>query len=194
MPIGWLSHDPLLPSTIEGVYVDRIGTKTRVEEYTFVRDAVEHLSGSHAIDAATGYVDKWHMLPYILANMGWSIDTFDIDPRTMTMPEDPAITRQIASLSALPYADNSTDLITCISTLEHVHPAVRSEFATEAARVLKPGGTLIVTADNYDGISPDSLASIFSPYFEVDPDDYTAEALAFPGGKRVAYVVGRRPT
>lgn len=192
MAIGWLSHDPTLPSTIEGVYVDRIGTKTRVEEYSFVRDTAEHLSGFRAIDAATGYVDKWHMLPYILANMGWSVRTFDIDRRTLAMPYDPNVDRQVASLSSMPYEDDACELLCCISTLEHVNEDVRRAFAAEAARVVTPGGTIVLTADNYPGISPEYLAELFSPYFEVDPDDYRDEERPFADGKRVAYLVGRR--
>ena len=192
MPIGWLDHRPELPSTIEGVHIERAATKTRVEEYTFVRDHVEKLAGFRAIDAATGYVDGWHMLPYILANMGWEVETFDIDERTLGMPHDENVNRQVASLSALPYDDNSCDLLCCISTLEHVAPEVRSAFNEEALRVLTPGGTLIITADNYPGITPASLASNFSN-FEVDLNDYTDESRPFPGGKRVAYLTATRP-
>lgn len=191
MPIGWLDHRPELSSTIEGVHVDR-STKTRVEEYTFVRDEAEKLAGFRAIDAATGYVPDWHMLPYILANMGWEVCTFDIDPRTMDMPEDPNVHRRIASLSALPYANSSCDLLTCISTLEHVAPEVREAFASEAARVCTRGATLIVTADNYPGITPLELAAPFTPYFEVDLNDHPDESRPFPGGKRVAYFTGTR--
>ena len=178
MPIGWLDHRPELSSTIEGVFVDR-ATKTRVEEYTFVRDHVEKVEGFKALDAATGYVNNWHMLPYILANMGWDVTTFDIDERTMNMPEDPAIHRQIASLSSLPYANNAYDLVTCMSTLEHVAPEVREAFASEAARVCAPGATLIITADNYAGINPESLAAPFTPYFEVDLYDQSTESRYF---------------
>ena len=188
---GWLSHDPDLSDTIAGVKIDRAATRTRVEEYTLVDRTVSAVAYIDALDAATGYVVNWHMLPYILAARGMAVQTIDADERTMLMPEHPDIVRQVANIAAIPFPDQSFDLVTCISTLEHCPPAVRTEFAAEAARVTRSGGRLIVTADNYPGVSPEALADLFKDDFEIGTN-YGDEARRFPGGKRVAYLIGRR--
>lgn len=58
---------------------------------------------------------------------------------------------KVADLRHLPYADNSMDVIYCISVLEHTreYPLIVQEFV----RVLRPGGRLIVTFDvSLDGL------------------------------------------
>jgi len=187
---GWLSHNPELSDEIAGIKVDREATKTRVEEYTFVKDLLDATPYTTALDAATGYVVDWHMLPYILGAIGFTVETIDADARTLDMPADLQVHRQIANIGAIPFPDNSFDIITCISTLEHCHPAVRAEFSAEAARTINPGGLLIVTADNYPGISPKALADLFKDDFDIGIDNGD-EDRAFADGKRVAYTVCR---
>jgi SAM-dependent methyltransferase len=55
----------------------------------------------------------------------------------------------VADARALPFADNSFDLIVSDSTLDHfpVETDIRRAIA-ELARVLQPGGTLVLTMDN----------------------------------------------
>ena len=188
---GWLSYDPDLPDEIAGVYIDRAATKTRVEEYTFIDRMVCSLGGVNALDAATGYVVDWHMLPYMLAARGCSVETIDMDERTLDMPYHSDVRRQVANIAAIPFPDARFDLVTCISTLEHCAPEVRAEFSAEAARVINSGGTLIVTADNYPGVSPKALADLFKDDFDIGTD-HGDEDRRFPDGKRVAYLVGQR--
>src|SRR4030095_15927811 len=47
----------------------------------------------------------------------------------------------------LPFAEASFHVVTCVSVLEHVPPGNDRLLMWEAARVLKPGGRLIVTFD-----------------------------------------------
>lgn len=188
---GWLSYDPDLSDTIMGVHIARAATKTRVEEYSLVDQLVAQTAYTTALDAATGYVDTWHMLPYVLAARGFAVETIDTDSRTLDMPEHQFIHRQVANIAAIPFPDNSFDVITCISTLEHCHTEVRAEFSAEAGRTINSGGLLIVTADNYPGISPKDLADLFKDDF--DTGEYLGdEECRFPGSKRVAYAVCRR--
>jgi len=185
----WLDHDPDLPDTIEGVYIDRWTTKTRVEEYWFVHDLVQDMEPGYALDAATGYVENWHMLPYILGEMGWEVETMDIDPRTLTMPHHPAVRRILSDLVKLPYNDDTFDLVTCISTLEHLTAVDRVRACMELDRVLKPGGLLVLTADNYPGISPVALAVAAGPGYNplgAELRQPPEESRKFKGGKRVA--------
>ena len=183
----WLDYDTELPDTILGQFIDRV-TKTRVEEYWFVHDLVKDLDLGLALDAATGYVEDWHVLPYILGEMGWDVETMDIDPRTLSMHAHPKVRRVLSDLISLPYADNHFDLVTCISTLEHLSAENRVKACDELDRVLKPGGLLVLTADNYPGVSPAGLAVLAGPnYYPVAaPLQPAEETSKFPNGKRVA--------
>lgn len=51
-----------------------------------------------------------------------------------------------ASLEALPFGDGEFDLVLCSQVIEHVPDADAA--ATELARVLRPGGTLVISTDN----------------------------------------------
>ena len=64
MSYGWMPVVPSSPSIIEGIYLDKAATKTRSEEYVWFRDRVPW--GSYVLDAATGYVHSWHIMPEIL--------------------------------------------------------------------------------------------------------------------------------
>lgn len=48
--------------------------------------------------------------------------------------------------SRWPYADNSFDVVHCAYVIEHLHNT--RLFAVEAFRVLKPGGTAVITSEN----------------------------------------------
>lgn len=189
MSYGWLPYNPDAPDTIVGVSFDKVATRTRACEY----DLVHRLAppAGHALDAATGYVPNWHVLPYILAAMGWTVEAIDYDERHLHMPKCAGVARQLANIATLPYDDNTFDMTTCISVLEHCPEPVRTAFATEAARVTKPGGLIIITADNYPGVTPEALANLIKVGFDVgdrDSDSYSD----FGGGKRVAYATGIR--
>lgn len=187
----WLSHDPDLPDHIRSWYVDRV-TKTRVEEYWFVHDIVKNLEPGRALDVATGYVMNWHMLPYILGDLVWDVYTIDHDPRTLDMPAHSRVTRLLSDAISLPFPAEHFDLVTCISSLEHMPVPVRDKAYREMDRVLRPGGTLILTADNYPGITPEALALGAGPRYLDGVPEAAQEERPFPGGKRVAVFVGTK--
>jgi ubiquinone/menaquinone biosynthesis C-methylase UbiE len=53
---------------------------------------------------------------------------------------------QQGAVPPLPFADQSFDVVTAFQFIEHIHD--RKEFLKEALRVLKPGGSLLVTTPN----------------------------------------------
>jgi SAM-dependent methyltransferase len=64
--------------------------------------------------------------------------------RLAAAPLEPELVR--GNLEALPFADASFDLVLCTQAIEHLlDPALG---AGELARVLRPGGTLVLTTDN----------------------------------------------
>jgi SAM-dependent methyltransferase len=54
----------------------------------------------------------------------------------------------------MPIADRSVDYVTCIEVLEHIHPFFAIQLLSEARRVLKPSGHLLVTTPNYRSLWP----------------------------------------
>jgi SAM-dependent methyltransferase len=185
MSYGWLPHIPTSPTVIEGVYLDKGSTKTRSEEYTWAAERVPW--GSYVLDAASGYVVDWHILPQILDKLNCRIEAVDMNPATLLMPTPQSVVRKVMDITDLKYPDRTFDVVTCISTVEHMSAEAREKFVIEAKRVLKPAGALLVTADNYPGISPEYLSELFDPHFLVGEYEHTDNG-DFPRGKRVAFL------
>jgi ubiquinone/menaquinone biosynthesis C-methylase UbiE len=86
----------------------------------------------------------------------------------------------VASAEDLPYRDGIFDAVLCLDVLEHCEADARA--AAEVARVLKPGGVLIVTVpinpnrfDSLDEASGhirrytvDELIRLLAPHFEIE--------------------------
>ncbi len=68
-------------------------------------------------------------------------------PELKKKAEDRGIQVQAVDLNGVwPYADNSFDVVHCAQVIEHLHNT--RLFAQEILRVLKPGGTALVTSEN----------------------------------------------
>ncbi len=98
----------------------------------------------------------------------------------------------------LPFADSSFDVVTCVSVLERIVPGNDRWAFHEMARVLKPGGRLIITFDvapprppqsgegpwptdmrrfdePFEPATLESLIRQIAPWFAVSPDDIPGE-------------------
>lgn len=71
----------------------------------------------------------------------------------------------VSDIAAIPVADGSFDAVLCTEVLEHVADPVR--VLGELARVLRPGGKLVLTAPfaSYTHIAPHFYATGFSRYW-----------------------------
>jgi ubiquinone/menaquinone biosynthesis C-methylase UbiE len=84
----------------------------------------------------------------------------------------PRLQPVLAKAEALPLADASLDLATCVYLFHELPPEVRGEVAREIARVVKPGGLLVLVdslqtgdAPRYDGLLELFPALFHEPYF-----------------------------
>jgi ubiquinone/menaquinone biosynthesis C-methylase UbiE len=67
----------------------------------------------------------------------------------------------LADGGQLPFLDASFDAAMLITVLHHVPKSLHSRFLAEAARVLKPGGTLIVVEDTFHGAIEPEITKFF---------------------------------
>ena len=88
----------------------------------------------------------------VLAHLGAQIDAVDVDPKTVELAQMNALRygisnivfRTVQASGALPYPDQSFDIISCNSVLEYVDPKLLADRLRDLDRLLKPGGLLLV--------------------------------------------------
>jgi ubiquinone/menaquinone biosynthesis methyltransferase len=101
-------------------------------------DLAMPLRGAHALDLATGTGD----IAWELADRGARVVALDITPRMIELARERAGTRPVklivGDMSALPFPDNSFDLVTTGYGLRNVPNLERA--IDELFRVLRPGG------------------------------------------------------
>ncbi len=117
---------------------------------TFVKDNWPRLKTT-ALDLSPAYLDEarknlkpWHDIAFVEANA-----------------------------EAMPLADESQDIVTCIYLFHELPPKVRAVVAKEIARVLKPGGLFVLVDSIQPGDTPgfEALTEFFpqafhEPYYE----------------------------
>ena len=85
-------------------------------------------------------------------------------------------------LTDLPYEDDSLDVVSCISVLEHMPVDAQVRGVQEMARVVKPGGRLIITYDKYeedltDRFVVNSDMAVDELVYMTRPDDMVDKSL-----------------
>jgi len=122
-------------------------------EYSFALELIER-SGQQkgaALDAGSGITPFGHAV----ASLGFSVTACDYDRELMREMASAHMEQVYGSsvnyewqdLTRLTYPDQSFDLVTCISVLEHIGAPHDQAAVRELIRVLKPGGQLILTVD-----------------------------------------------
>jgi len=147
---------------VYGWSVDPLHQWSRQWEFPFVFDAISSFlsedkkSNVDILDMGSGLT----FFPFFLANKirGARISCCDID-LTLTdlfdvtqKNENATVSFACCDIHALPYADNSFDVVYCISVLEHTDSY--KTIINEVKRVLRPGGVFVVSFDiSLDGQS-----------------------------------------
>jgi SAM-dependent methyltransferase len=133
-------------------YLAEYGRETP-EGYSFRirRDKVLRLlpdgRGKSVLDLASG---PGVMIKGLRAK-GYAVTCVDAAPEMVELAKreagnDPAVTCEVGDAYALRFADGSFDAITAMGLIEYLEEEGR--FLKEAARILKPGGTFVITVPN----------------------------------------------
>lgn len=80
-----------------------------------------------------------------------NIYAFDVDQKVIDMiPEGMVVEKQVADAQAIPYKDNTFDMVVAFEVLEHIQNDKQA--AAEMKRVLKPGGTLVFSVPAFNSL------------------------------------------
>jgi len=134
---------------------DPLHTWSRVWEYPYAFHHLRRLRQSlperaRVVDFGSGLT----FLPFSLGRLGLHVTCVDVDPAAVRSVESAArcidaapgkVDAVLAGPEGVPLADGEAELVYCISVLEHAVDPLKE--LAEIARILRPGGTLILTID-----------------------------------------------
>ncbi|MDD5559121.1 class I SAM-dependent methyltransferase [Candidatus Methylomirabilis sp.] len=147
-------------------YADIIRWPIRRLEYSFVLHhalpVLERGRRQKVLGAGCGVTP----LPHFFASMDAEVDAVDFDEgvietlKTARVNEvyGSRVNHQWMDLRRLAFSDSTFDLVTCASVIESLANGDEALVLSELVRVLKPGGTVILTT--YVGASDDRLANL----------------------------------
>lgn len=116
-------------------------------EYPWALERAHLVPGARILDAGCG--DS--IFPVYLGTIGCRVTALDLSFTTSLArlhDVDAAYVR--GDLTALPLAGERFDAVFCISVIEHLPEARIPAAMQEMRRVLRPGGTLLLTTDYYE--------------------------------------------
>ena len=140
-------------------------------EYSFVIEKMKEaiFPGATVLDAGCGV----SCMPFLWAEFGGKVTAVDFNEKSISLMnrmnaaeyfgEGKEISTNVCDIMQLPYQDNSFDIVTTVSVLEHLPYPNYMLAISELYRVLKVGGILICTCDlNASGASKRRAVCAFS--------------------------------
>lgn len=138
-------------------------------------------TGSRILDAGCGQGRP------ILTTLAEATDAVGIDlsRRQLELAREvtPATPLMQGDVAKLPLESNTVDAIVALHTVIHIPAVLQSTVIGEFARVLRPGGWLLVSdgPEPWHGLNPDWLDSGAKMHWEITGIDRTAEQLTDAG-------------
>jgi ubiquinone/menaquinone biosynthesis C-methylase UbiE len=183
---GWLSGDSarLYDHQVEVLFAGGADAMRRQALVPIHRELLSLPSaGRRLLDVASGtgrflgfVKDNWPVLPVTALDL--SAPYLDVARRTLRGRRD--VTVVVAPAEAMPFADASQDIVTCIFLFHELPRRIRDRVMGEIARVLRPGGLFVLLDSLQRGDRPglDGLLDLFpvafhEPYFA----DYVEQDL-----------------
>jgi len=151
------ARDPLLLTgerTLPGIPEENYWFQRHVVAYQM---AAAMVAGREVLDAGVGEGYGAAMLASTAASVvGVDIEADVIDHAATAYP---SVRFQTADLVSLPFPDGSFDAVVSFQVIEHLQRP--REFVSECARVLRPGGRLILSTPNRLTFSPTGVRNPF---------------------------------
>lgn len=138
------THDVFGPLAYTG---DRLDNWSRRWEFPYVWWNLRQGPMERVLDAGSGF----SFFSYLLASAGATVSAADIDPKLGPVYERAnaatgrCVDYRVSPIEALVWPDATFDAVACVSVLEHAPR--RLDAIAEFARVLRPGGRLVMTWD-----------------------------------------------
>ncbi|MCI0345904.1 MAG: class I SAM-dependent methyltransferase [Chloroflexi bacterium] len=140
--------------TLPGIPEENYWFQRHVVAYRFAADRV---AGCEVLDAGCGegYGSA------ILAGRAKSVLGIDLEHAVIEHAAEnyPNVRFDAGDLAALPFPDGSFDAVVSLQVIEHL--ASPRDFIAECARVLRPGGTLVLSTPNRLTFSPEGIRNPF---------------------------------
>lgn len=93
-----------------------------------------------------------------MARLGARVVALDANVEAANYAQKTFATKNLSVVRGLmdeiPARDRAFDRVTCLEVIEHVHPPQVRSLLADCYRVLKPGGSLLLTTPNYRGLWP----------------------------------------
>lgn len=181
---------PTLPltgeRTVPGVAEERYWFARHVVAYRLAAELARQRGAVHAVDAGCGEGYGLALLAEAVRAAAPGardarVTGIELDPAVAAHARqrygtDPAIAVLEAELGAIPLEPGSADLIVLLQVIEHLHDVDGT--LAELARLVRPGGTLVISTPNRRTFSPGDAAPV-NPFHvrEFAPDEL-ADVLA----------------
>jgi len=105
--------------------------------------------GGRLLDVGCGNGERIELL----RDLGWTVKGIDLDSRAVAAARGRGLDAEIGELAAMNFPSDSFDAVLMSHVIEHVpHPA---DLLAECARILKPGGRMVILTPNSESFGLD---------------------------------------